>query len=84
VGRSAPDLVMAALMRDRFIPVIRTGETSVAADRLEGMIAAGAEVIELTATIPGALELLSSGTGGRGVPRHPGRRAGGDQAGARS
>jgi 2-dehydro-3-deoxyphosphogluconate aldolase/(4S)-4-hydroxy-2-oxoglutarate aldolase len=62
VGRSAPDLVMAALMRDRFIPVIRTGETSVAADRLEGMIAAGAEVIELTATIPGALELLGEYT----------------------
>jgi 2-dehydro-3-deoxyphosphogluconate aldolase/(4S)-4-hydroxy-2-oxoglutarate aldolase len=49
---------MAAITRDRFIPIIRMDDTSAAATRLELIVTAGADVIELTATIPGALELL--------------------------
>jgi 2-dehydro-3-deoxyphosphogluconate aldolase/(4S)-4-hydroxy-2-oxoglutarate aldolase len=60
VSQSRRELVLAAIARERFVPVIRTGDSSVAEARLEAMITAGAEVIELTATIPAALDLLSA------------------------
>jgi 2-dehydro-3-deoxyphosphogluconate aldolase/(4S)-4-hydroxy-2-oxoglutarate aldolase len=49
---------MGAIAEARFIPVIRAADRSLAAARLEAIVAGGATVIELTATVPGALDLL--------------------------
>ncbi len=57
---SRRELVMAAIIRDRFIPIIRTDDSTAAEARLQALIAADAQVIELTATIPSAFELLSA------------------------
>jgi 2-dehydro-3-deoxyphosphogluconate aldolase/(4S)-4-hydroxy-2-oxoglutarate aldolase len=52
------DQVAAALARDRLIPIIRSADRRAAVARLEAIAAAGAAVIELTATIPSANDLL--------------------------
>lgn len=54
------DLVMNAIAEARFIPVVRAADRNAAALRLEAIAAGGATVIELTATVPGALDLLKT------------------------
>ena len=58
MNESRRDLVTVIIARDRFIPIIRTEDRRLAAATLEAVAEAGAEAIELTATTPGALDLV--------------------------
>jgi 2-dehydro-3-deoxyphosphogluconate aldolase/(4S)-4-hydroxy-2-oxoglutarate aldolase len=59
VSGSRRDRVATAIARDRLIPIIRGEDTRSAAARLEAIAASGIAVIELTATIPSANDLLT-------------------------
>lgn len=52
--------VIDALAHAGILPIVRTIETSTAHNQVDRLLAAGAEIIELTTTIPGWTDLLCS------------------------
>ena len=51
--------VMAGVARERVVAIVRTGEAAAARQRCETLFAAGARVLEVSLTTPGALDVVA-------------------------